>query len=223
MRILIVEDDPGLQPVLAEAFSHAGHVVDVVADGASARDHLAAWPYDLAVLDRGLPDGDGLELCAAVRARRPDTPILVLTARDTLGDRVAGLDAGADDYLVKPFAVEELLARARALLRRPGGDRAPVLAVGDLRFDPATGEVTRGDRPVTLARKERALLEYLMRNAGRIVTRDQILDHVWDDGGAVESDVVRAHVKLLRRAIGDDGAPRLIETVHGVGWRLLDR
>ena len=223
MRILVVEDDPELRPVLDEALGGAGHAVDGVASLAEARDFLAVRPYDLLVLDRGLPDGDGLMLCREQRAQGAATPILALTARDTLGDKVAGLDAGADDYLVKPFAFAELLARVRALLRRPGGERAPVLAVGELRLDPATGEASRAGRPVTLARKERALFEYLLRNPGRIVTRDQILDHVWRDGDAPESDVVRAHVKLLRRAIGDDGAPRLIETIHGVGWRLVAR
>ena len=223
MRILAIEDEPDLRGGLLEALARAGHAADGAATGPEGLDMILGRAYDLVVLDVGLPGLDGLSVCREARRRGATMPILVLTARDALADKVAGLDAGADDYLVKPFELDELLARVRALLRRPGGERTGALAVGDLRLDPATGQATRGGRPVVLARKERALLEYLMRNRGRIITRDQILAHVWDEPGGPESDVVRAHVRLLRKAIADDGAPRLIETVHGIGYRMVDR
>lgn len=220
MRILIVEDEPALASALREALAGSGHAVDLAPDGAEAQELLAAFPYDLMVLDVMIPKRSGLEVCRHSRARGLDLPILMLTARDTLADKVAGLDAGADDYLVKPFELDELLARVRALLRRRSERKDAVLKVADLSLDPASGEVMRAGVPVRLARKERALLEVLMRNCGRIVTRERILEHLWDMGAEPDPEVVRAHVKLLRKAIGDHQEPRLIETVHGIGYRM---
>lgn len=222
MRVLVVEDEPRLRGALREALEKAGYTVDTAGDGVQGLEAILDLPCDAVVLDIMLPRLSGLDVCRTARKQGRDVPILLLTARDSTADKVAGLDAGADDYLVKPFEIAELLARVRALLRRQGGRKQGVLQVADLVLDPATGDVTRGGKPVVLARKQRALLEYLLRSAGRIVTRDQILEHVWDFAADPESDVVRAQVKLLRKAIGDTGRPRLIETVHGIGYRMAD-
>lgn len=220
MRVLIVEDEPALAGALREALEGIGHAVDVASDGEMAEEMLDAYPYDLALLDVSLPRRTGLEVCRRARDRGLNLPILMLTARDTLADKVAGLDAGADDYLIKPFELDELLARVRALLRRHSPTKEAVLRVADLTLDPASSEVSRGGVPIKLARKERALLEVLMRNAGRIVPRERILEHLWDMDAEPDPEVIRAHVKLLRKAIGDNQAPRLIETVHGIGYRM---
>lgn len=222
MRVLVVEDEPELRAALIEALRAAEHAVDATGDGEQGLAWLTGAPYDLAVLDVGLPGRSGLAICREARRRGSGVPILMLTARDTLEDKVAGLDAGADDYMVKPFELAELLARVRALLRRQTPRKEGVLVVGGLRLDPASGEVSREGRSIELTRKQRALLEYLMRNAGRLLTREQILEHVWEGADEAQSDVVRAQIKLLRRALGDQGAPRLIETVHGMGYRLVD-
>ncbi len=220
MRILIVEDEPALSAALREALIGIGHAVDAALDGETGSELLDLYPYDLAILDVTLPKASGLDVCREARRRGLNLPILMLTARDTLSDKVAGLDAGADDYMVKPFELDELLARVRALLRRRTPQKEAVLKVADLTLDPATGEVSRAGEPIRLARKERALLEVLMRNAGRIVPRERILEHLWDMASEPDPEVIRAHVKLLRKAIADQQAPRLIETVHGVGYRM---
>ena len=220
MRLLIVEDEPALASALREALEGIGHAVDVARDDAEAEGLLALVPYDLALLDVTLPRRTGLDVCRWARTRGLDLPILMLTARDTLADKVAGLDAGADDYMVKPFELDELFARVRALLRRRAPSKEAILRVADLTMDPASGEVTRGGAPIRLTRKERALLEVLMRNAGRIVSRERILEHLWDMEAEPGPEVIRAHVKLLRKAIADQREPRLIETVHGIGYRM---
>lgn len=222
MRVLVVEDEPDLRSALAAALKKAGHAVDAAEDGPSGLAHLETYPYDLAVLDVMLPGTSGLAVCAEARRKGLALPILMLTARDTVGDKVAGLDAGADDYMVKPFELDELLARVRALLRRHADKKEGPLRVGALQLDPATGEVTRDGKPLALGRKQRALLEYFMRNPDRVLTREQIFDHVWNGEAEPDSDVVRAQVKLLRKAIGDQDGPRLIQTVHGVGYRMSD-
>lgn len=220
MRILVVEDEAVLAASLRDTLSAAGHAVDVAADGEQADDLLGSYPYDLVVLDILLPRKSGLEVCRDARRRGLAMPILMLTARDMLADKVEGLDAGADDYLVKPFELAELHARVRALLRRSGSQKSGVLEVGDLCLDPASGRVTRKGVPVRLARKEYALLEVLMRNAGRVVPHARLIEHLWDMDAEPSEETIRAHMKLLRKAIGDRGTPRLIETVHGIGYRL---
>lgn len=220
MRILLVEDNVPLANALHEALETDGHAVDCAHDGHAGLDLLAAFPYDLIILDVMLPGQSGLEVCRKARERQVVAPILMLTARDTLSDKVAGLDSGADDYMVKPFELPELKARVRALLRRATPRKESILQVGDLALDPASGEVRRAGLPLKLHRKERALLEVLMRHAGRVVTREQIIEHLYDLDAEPTHEVIRAHIKGLRKAIADDREPRLIQTVHGIGYRM---
>lgn len=179
MRILLVEDDRKAARILAKGLTEEGFVVDVAGSGEQAEDLVGINDYDLIVLDWLLPGVPGIDVCRRLRHRRLATPILMLTARDAVVDRVTGLDAGADDYVTKPFAFAELLARVRALLRRAEGVRSPVLEVADLRLDPVEHRVSRGGEPVDLTAKEYAILEYLMRHAGRLVTRTELGEHVW--------------------------------------------
>jgi DNA-binding response OmpR family regulator len=198
-----------------------GHVVEVAADGEAALDAVAGGPpYDLVVLDVMLPKRDGLSVLKTLRARRVQAPVLLLTARDGVADKVAGLDAGADDYLAKPFAFEELLARVRALLRRGRGAAEPVLRLEDLSLDPATRLVVRGGRRISLTAREYALLEYFLRNTGRVLTRPMITQHVWGMDFDPESNIVDVYVGYLRRKIDADGEPRLLQTVRGAGYSL---
>jgi DNA-binding response OmpR family regulator len=220
MRVLIVEDEPAVADLLARALREAAWAPDVVRTGGAALEALAVSNYDLAVLDIGLPDMDGFEVCRKWRQRGGTTPILMLTARAGLGDRVAGLDAGADDYLGKPFAVEELLARLRALARRPQASLGVALRALDLEVDAASHAAQRGGRAIKLTAREFALLEYLMRNQGRIVTRGQILEHVWDDNFDPVGNVVDVLVGRLRRKVDRPGMTPLIHTARGVGYRL---
>src|SRR5215213_5907145 len=179
-----------------------------------------ATPYDAIVLDVMLPGRDGVDVCRELRSSGVWSPILMLTARDGVDDRVAGLDSGADDYLVKPFAFRELSARVRALLRREGQSRDPVLRAGDLQLDPVSHEVRRADRLVDLTAKEYAILEYFLRNPNRVLTRTQIAEHVWDYDFASMSNVVDVYVGYLRRKLADDQEPRLIRTIRGAGYQL---
>jgi DNA-binding response OmpR family regulator len=222
MRILVVEDAEKLARSLERGLQGEGYAVDVVFDGPTARRRLVAreGAYDLVVLDVMLPGLDGFTLCREVRARGVTTPILLLTARDTVDDKVTGLDSGADDYLVKPFAFEELLARIRTLLRRPGHTLPAELVVGDVALDPASRTVRRGGVAIDLTTREFSLLELLLRQAGRVLSRDQILDHVWDESFDSFSNVVDVHVRNLRRKIDRAGEPSLIETVRGVGYTV---
>ncbi|MBC8134482.1 MAG: response regulator transcription factor [Fibrella sp.] len=220
MKLLVVEDDPGLAKLLRKALQEAGYSVHGSGDGADAFALLQAESFDLILLDVMLPGMDGFTLCRKARAAKITTPVLLLTARDAVNDKVEGLDAGADDYLVKPFQVAELLARARALLRRGATSPTLVLAVGDLTLDPATREARRGDRKIRLSATEYALLEYMMRNAGRVLTRSLILEHVWqyDFGGT--DNVLDVYIGYLRSKI-DKGFPTpLIRTVRGVGFSI---
>jgi two-component system OmpR family response regulator len=223
VHLLVVEDDPRLAALLERLLTEERHVVERVASGRDALELAGALPgLDAVVLDVGLPDLDGLTVARRLRAGGRRLPILMLTARDEIGDRVAGLDAGADDYVVKPFAFAELAARLRALARR--ADTVPrdgaVLAVGPIRLDEARRTVCVGDRPVDLTAREFALLETLLRHAGRVLTRDQLLDHAWPAGVAVTPNTVDAFVAFVRRKLGT--AAGRIETVRGVGYRLLD-
>ncbi len=222
MRIIVVEDAVKLALALKRGLEGEGYAVDTVHDGLTARKRILArnGQYDLLVLDVMLPGLDGLALCRDLRARGVTTPVLMLTARDTTGDKVAGLDSGADDYLVKPFAFAELLARIRTLLRRPARTLATELRVGDLVLDPAARSVRRGDRQIELTTKEFALLELFMRSPGEVLSRDTILDHAWDEDADAFSNVVDVYLRRLRKKIDRPGEPSLFQTVRGVGYGI---
>jgi heavy metal response regulator len=221
MRILVVEDERKVAAFIRQGLLEEGHTVEVASDGAAALEALAdAAPYDLVVLDVMLPGRDGFDVLKTLRAGGVRTPVLLLTARDTVADKVTGLDLGADDYLAKPFAFEEFLARVRALLRRGRSGGEPVLRVADLCLDPATRAVTRGRRRISLTAREYALLEYLMRRAGRVLSRPLIAQHVWGMDFDPESNIVDVYVGYLRRKIDADGEPRLLHTVRGAGYLL---
>ena len=221
MRLLVAEDDRKVASFIRQGLEEEGYAVEVARDGGAALDRvLAGPPFDLAILDVMLPRRDGFAVLRAMREQRIDTPVLFLTARDAVTDRVTGLDLGADDYLTKPFAFDELLARVRALLRRADGRRRPVLQVADLALDPASRDVTRGGRRITLTVREYALLEYLMRNAGRVLTRPLLAEHVWGLDFDPETNVVDVYVGYLRRKIDGPGEPRLLHTIRGAGYTL---
>ena len=221
MRILVAEDERKVASFIRQGLEEEGHAVEVAGDGESALDLIVIGPpYDLVILDVMLPKRDGFAVLRAMRGRGVRTPVLVLTARDSVADKVAGLDVGADDYLTKPFAFEEFLARVRALLRRGGDAPAPTLRVADLTLDPARREVKRGERRVALTTREYALLEYFMRNAGRVLTRPMLTEHVWGLDFDPESNVVDVYVGYLRRKIDAVGEPPLLRTVRGAGYTL---
>ncbi|PWR18886.1 response regulator transcription factor [Zavarzinia compransoris] len=217
MRILLVEDDRDLGPVVADNLRRDGFAVDLAPTLADALALAAAGPFAAAVLDRRLPDGEGLGIVAGLRRLQPGLPILALTARDATDDRVEGLNAGADDYMGKPFAQAELVARLRALLRRPPASLAPVLRLADVEFD---GEARVAGRPVPLGRRERALLDLLLRRAGRAVQRDTALEALYGMDEAVEPNALEAAVSRLRRSLAEAGAGVEIVTLRGVGYLL---
>lgn len=220
MRVLIVEDEPEIADLLRRTLQEAAWAADVAASGREALAMLAVTEYDLAILDVGLPDIDGFAVCRQWRARGGTTPILMLTARAGLADRVGGLDAGADDYLSKPFAVEELLARLRALARRPAPSTGVVLRFEDVELDPRSMSVRRAGLPIRLTAREFALLEYFLRNVERVVSRGQILEHVWDDNFDPIGNVVDVLVARVRRKLEASGGRMLIHTVRGRGYVL---
>lgn len=223
MRLLIVEDDTEVSEFLLRVVRSATWAADAAASGRAALDALERCTYDLAIVDVGLPDIDGLEVCRRMRARSDRTPVLMLTAHNSVNDRVRGLDAGADDYLAKPFAVSELLARLRALARRPTVALEPVLRLADLELDPATHKVVRSGNHIQLTAREFALLEYLLRNSRRVVSRQQILAHVWDDNFDPVANAVDVLVGRLRRKIDLQGMKPLLAAVRGLGYVLTDR
>jgi len=220
MRILVIEDDRKAAKLLAKGLQEEGFVVDLASTGEEGEEQAAVNEYDVIVLDWLLPGKDGIAVCRALRARDVSTPILMLTARDSLADRVSGLGTGADDYLTKPFAFAELLARIRALLRRSRTAQPAVLRIADVRLDPASRRVTRDGIPIALTSKEYALLEVLMRNAGEIVSRTRLVERVWDEASDVVDNLVDVHVSHLRRKIDRPGSVPLIHTVRGFGYRL---
>lgn len=220
VRLLLVEDDPSLARVIERGLTEEGHAVDHASTLARASEATAINDYDLLVLDLGLPDGDGTELCREVRASGSGTPILMLTARDGISDRVRGLDAGADDYLTKPFAYPELAARVRALLRRPKQTSNPILEADDVRLDPAAHTVWRGAIMVPLTPREFSLLEYLLRHPQEVCRREDLLEHVWDANYDGLSNVVDVHIANLRRKLEMPGSVDPIETIRGVGYRI---
>lgn len=220
MRILVVEDDPALRKILVKRLTAEGYAVDACANGIDGLDYALAAPYDAIVLDIMLPGIDGLRLLQKAREHRCESAVLMLTARNAISDRVQGLDIGADDYLTKPFAFDELLARLRALLRKRKGTRSPKLVLADLVMDTAAHTVTRGGTAVRLTAKEYALLEYFMHNAGQVLTRDQIVDHVWNYEYQFETNLVDVYVRYLRKKIDVAGMPKLLHTVRGFGYVL---
>lgn len=218
MRILVVEDEAKVASFIQRALEAEQHAVDTEADGDNGLARALAQSYDLIVLDVMLPKRDGIAVVRDLRARGSTLPILLLTARSSVDDKVSGLDAGADDYLVKPFAVAELVARVRALLRRNTPGAPPVLTVADLRLDPATREVTRGRQRIELTAKEYALLEFFLRNQGRVLSRALIAQHVWGVEFDTFTNVIDVYVNYLRRKIDAGFAPTLLHTVRGAGY-----
>ncbi len=219
MRILVVEDDPDVASFIRKGLQEERYAVDVAADGETGLRLAQDNPYDLIILDLMLPKLDGLAVCRRLRADRRHTPIVLLTARETVEDKVTGLESGADDYLTKPFAFAELLARVRALLRR-GGAPLSRLQAADLELDPVAHRVWRHGKEIALTAKEYAILEYLLRNADRVLTRTAIIEHVWDIHYEAVTNIVDVHIRSLRAKIDRDFAPPLIQTVRGVGYML---
>jgi len=223
VNVLVVEDDVRVARVVERGLRDAGHRVEVANDGMVGLEHALGATSDVIVLDVMLPKLDGLELCRELRQQGIGTPVLMLTARDAIPDRVRGLDAGADDYLTKPFALEELLARVRALGRRTTSEQdEEILTFGNLRLDVVRHEVTRGERRIELTLKEFRLLEYLMRNAGRVLSRAQIADHVWGYDTDNTSNVVDTYVHYLRNKVDRDSSRPLIRTIRGLGYTLKE-
>jgi two-component system response regulator MprA len=220
--ILVVDDEPSVRGSLHRALSLNRYAVEAVEDGESALDRLAERPYDVVVLDVAMPGIDGLEVCRRLRQAGDRTPILMLTARDAVDDRVAGLDAGADDYLVKPFALNELTARVRALLRRGDSGDAPMLRFADLTLDRDTREVSRGTRAIVLSRTEFSLLQLFMDNPRRVLSRSEIFERVWGYDFGPASNSLGVYIGYLRRKTEAGGEPRLIHTVRGVGYVLRE-
>ena len=219
MRILLIEDEARISKLVARALTRAGFMVDPFRSCADGREAVALARYDAAILDLGLPDGDGLGLVSAIRSSGNSLPILILTARDAVEDRVSGLDAGADDYLVKPFAMTELVARTKALLRRPGLALGTLLTAGNLTFDTIGRDVRIADAALNIPRREIAILEHLMRRLGRVTSKELLEDKLYDE---LESNATPVHVHHLRRRLLDAGATAQIHTVRGVGYLLTE-
>lgn len=222
LRILLIEDEPRLVELLEASLTRAGFVIDAVSKCADGQEALSLVPYDAAILDLGLPDGDGLSLLAAARASGNKVPILILTARDAVENRVYGLDSGADDYLVKPFDMAELIARLKALLRRPGGALGTILLAGNITFDTVGRDVKVGETPIVPPRRESAILEHLMRRVGRVVPKAVLEEKLYAMGDELESNAIPVHVHHLRRRLLEAGSTAEIHTVRGVGYLLCE-
>lgn len=222
MRILVVEDETKVASFIRRGLEAEHYQVDIAADGQSGLDRVFDEDYDLMILDILLPKRDGLSVLKEIRRRRLPLPVLLLTARDTVADRVAGLDGGADDYLTKPFAFEELVARVRALLRRGGPSQVPILRLADLQLNPVSREVTRAGRPIPLTAKEFALLEFFLRQPGRVLSRALIAQHVWGVDFDTFTNVIDVYVNYVRKKIDADFEPKLLHTVRGVGYVLRE-
>jgi DNA-binding response OmpR family regulator len=220
MRILVIDDDRRLCAVIKRGLLEEAYAVDLAYDGEEGEYLAEVNPYDIIILDIMLPNKDGIEVCHELRAKKINAPILMLTAKDTVEDRVRGLDTGADDYLVKPFAFNELLARVRALLRREGMSKSPELRIGDLTLNALTRQIWRGQRAIELTTKEYVILEYLMRHPNVVVTRTMIEEHAWDYDFDSLSNLVDVYIRRLRRKIDNEGEDSLIQTVRGAGYRL---
>ena len=222
MRILLAEDDKAINRVIVRRLKWEGYSVDACFDGREALDYLDVVDYDAVILDVMMPGMDGFEVLTRMRERGDKTPVLFLTARDSLADKVEGLDLGADDYLVKPFEFEELMARLRVLIRRKGSSVSNVYSCADLTVDSARHRVTRGETEITLTAREYALLEYLIRNKGLVLSRDQIETNLWSGDYIVGSNVVDVYIRMLRKKIDADYSPKLIQTVRGYGYVLKE-
>ena len=222
MRILVVDDEPALRSSLERALGLDRYEVELAGDGTEALDRLALAPVDAVVLDVSMPGIDGLEVCRRLRGAGDRTPVLMLTARDAIDDRVEGLDAGADDYLVKPFALRELQARLRALLRRTEEPGGPALTYGGLVLDPGTREVRRGDRPIELSRTEFSLLQLFLEHPRQVLTRTQLFERVWGYDFGATSNALGVYIGYLRRKTEAGGEPRLLHTVRGIGYALRE-
>jgi DNA-binding response OmpR family regulator len=220
MRVLVIEDEAAIAGFIVRGLRERGYAVDEAADGLTGLECALTGAFDVILLDLMLPRMDGLTLCRTLRESGIQTPVLMLTAKDSIDDRVEGLETGADDYLVKPFAFAELVARVRALTRRDPGFTGPILQVGDLRLDTMTREAHRGERTVLLTAKEYALLEYLMRNANRVLTRTMIGERIWSFDSLNEANVIDVYISHLRRKIDDGEAVKLIQTARGAGYKI---
>lgn len=220
MKILVVEDEQRVAQFIQKGLKEEGHAVDLAFDGEEGEYLGEINDYDLIILDVMLPKKSGFDVCRELRERGVGTPVLMLTARDAVEDKVRGLDAGADDYLTKPFAFEELLARVRALLRRASDNKSPILKVADLELDPMSRRVTRAGKPIRLTTKEYALLEFMMRNEGQVLSRTRIGEHVWDMNFDPESNVIDVYVSHLRNKVDKGFEPPLIHTLRGQGYML---
>jgi DNA-binding response OmpR family regulator len=220
MRILVVEDEKHLASIIKRGLQEQGYAVDVAYDGDDGQYYAENTPYDLILLDIMLPKKDGLQVCRELRMKKMTTPILILTARDKVQDRVQGLDCGADDYVVKPFAFPELLARIRAMLRRDTNVKTPQIQAGDLTLDPVTRQVKRGNREITLTAKEYTLLDFFMRHPNMLITRTMLEQHAWDYEFDSGSNLIDVYVRRLRNKIDIKGKDSFIETSRGAGYRL---
>lgn len=220
MRLLIAEDEKNLNKILARQLRDNGYTVDACFDGEDALDHIMMTDYDGIILDIMMPKMDGLEVLRELRAKQIDTPVLFLTARDSVADRVEGLDLGADDYLTKPFAFEELLARVRVLVRKKAGNKTNVYTLADLTLDTQSREVKRGETPVSLSSKEFAILEYMIMNKNVVLSRDNLERHIWSYDYEGSSNMIDVYIRYLRKKIDEKFEPKLIHTVRGVGYVL---
>lgn len=222
MRLLIAEDEKNLNKILSQQLRDNGYSVDACFDGEDALDHIRMTDYDGVILDIMMPKLDGLEVLKKMRADRIDTPVLFLTARDSVADRVEGLDLGADDYLTKPFAFEELLARVRVLIRKKSGNKTNTYTLADLTLDAQSREVKRGDTPISLSSKEFAILEYMIMNKNVVLSRDNLERHIWSYDYEGSSNMIDVYIRYLRKKIDEKFEPKLIHTVRGVGYVLKE-
>ena len=223
MRILIAEDEKDMNKLITRVLEKEGYSVDSCFDGEEALDYLESADFDAAILDVMMPKKDGYEVLKALRAKGSKLPVLFLTARDSIADRVTGLDLGADDYLIKPFDFDELLARIRVMTRRKAGQSSSLIKIGDLTIDTASHEVRRGDRLIELSSREYGLLRYMASNQGRVLSREQIEDHIYNFDYSGGSNVVDVYISYLRKKIDGPGEPKLIHTVWGSGWMLKEK
>jgi len=223
LRFLVIEDELSLLKIIALRLKEEGYIVDTARNGKEDKDYIDAFEYDCIILDLMIPIIDGLTLLKEIRAKKVTTPVLILTAKDSIKDRVIGLDTGADDYLMKPFSFDELFARIRAILRRQKEKRDMILSIDDLKLNTITREVTRGDKVIELTSKEYSLLEYFLRNKNRVLTKSQIAENLWNFDFDYSSNIVEVYIRYLRRKIDDNFENKLIHTIRGAGYVIKDK